>query len=121
MGASSRRKGADYEREVAKVIREELGVEARRGYQRGTGDEEPDVVGLGGEWAPECKYGLAIKLSAPLEDGWAQALAAASKRSAKPVLIFRRQGGKSRVALALGDFLGLLRELEALREQVRCG
>ncbi|MCA9655700.1 MAG: hypothetical protein KC501_37670 [Myxococcales bacterium] len=107
MGKSSRRKGGDYEREVARAVHDALGTEARRGYQRKGGDEEPDVVGLPGWW-PECKYGQRATISAQLEAGWEQATEGAAKGGAKPVLFFRAQRRETRVVLRLEDYLELL-------------
>ena len=47
MTKNSRRKGADGEREIAKILRDH-GYDARRGCQFKGGPDSPDVIGLPG-------------------------------------------------------------------------
>jgi len=53
-GKASRRKGHDYEREVAKLYRQHGFIDAKRGYQNRSGADEPDVKGL--PFWVECKH-----------------------------------------------------------------
>lgn len=53
-GATNRRKGVEWEQRVARVMRI-LYPNARRNYQPGENDTEPDVSA--GDWAIECKCG----------------------------------------------------------------
>lgn len=56
MSAYQRRKGHDWEREVARLFREAMpGAEVRRGLQYRDGSECPDVTAPG--WHIECKRG----------------------------------------------------------------
>jgi len=51
MTINSRRKGAQGEREWAQWLRDNLGIEARRGQQFAGGPGSPDVIGLEGTHA----------------------------------------------------------------------
>lgn len=87
MGAMSRRKGAAFEREVAKMIRDNLGYECKRNleqYQQG-GDDLSGVPG----WSIECKR-YAICVPSDIKTFWLQCEAQASARGLRPVLIVKQ-------------------------------
>src|SRR5690606_33439567 len=66
-GRRSRRKGHDWEREVARRLRDVLGVEARRGLQYRDGAEAPDIIIEGLPLHVECKAGQRPRILAALE------------------------------------------------------
>ena len=87
MGAMSRRKGAAFEREIANLIRDNLGYDCKRNleqYQQG-GD---DLSGLPG-WSIECKRYAAIK-PADIRVFWLQCEAQATAKGLRPVLIVKQ-------------------------------
>jgi hypothetical protein len=104
MGASQRRKGHNYEREIARVFRE-IYPGARRGLQYRDGSEAADVEGT--PFHIECKRGKAISVFAALK----QAEAAAS-RGMVPIVVAKRDRERDVVMLSLEDFLELIRENE---------
>lgn len=87
MGAMSRRKGAAFEREVANMIRDNLGYDCKRNleqYQAG-GD---DLTGVPG-WSIECKRYAAVTPS-ELRTFWLQCEAQAEIKQLRPVLIVKQ-------------------------------
>jgi len=74
-GRASRTKGATFERKVAEIFRE-MYPEARRGYQRRSGSDEPDVAGT--PWWIECKVG---KGTPQVYRAWWQAMEATDGRA----------------------------------------
>jgi hypothetical protein len=81
MGAMSRRKGATFEREVANLIRDQLGFDCKRNleqYQQG-GDDLSGVPG----WSIECKRYAAI-VQNDLRTFWLQCEAQAAARGMRP-------------------------------------
>lgn len=64
-GASRRRKGHDWEREVAALFRSVGYPEARRGWQARSGTDDPDIVGVPGYWI-ECRCRDYINIPAAL-------------------------------------------------------
>lgn len=101
MGAKSRNKGAAFEREVARLIHDWLGIEVRRNlsqYQeRGLGD----LVGWDGV-VIECKR-HAFATRALIDAWWRQTVAEARKALARPVLVYKADRQPVRVVVALGD------------------
>lgn len=87
MGAMSRRKGAAFEREVAKLIRDNLGYECKRNleqYQQG-GDDLSGVPG----WSIECKR-YANCVPSDIRLFWLQCEAQAVAKGLRPVLIVKQ-------------------------------
>lgn len=114
-GRSSRRKGVDFEQEVARAIRSALGVDARRSSgQARKGTDAPDVLGLPAPWWSECKYGVHATMGVVLEGGFRQA----SREGSKPVLFFRKQRRPLRAVVLADDLLQLMRENADLRAEV---
>lgn len=114
MAGSSKRKGKDFEQEVAREIRARLGVDARRGAQGRKGTDAPDVVGMPAPWWAECKYGDRATIGFVLEDGFTQA----NRPHTKPVVFFRRQRQPLRAVVLAADLLDVLAEVERLRAEL---
>jgi hypothetical protein len=87
MSAHSRRKGAAFEREIAALIRDNLGFDCKRNleqYQAG-GD---DLTGVPG-WSIECKrYATCVPSDYKLF--WLQCEAQAAAKGCRPVLIVKQ-------------------------------
>jgi hypothetical protein len=102
-GRASRRKGHDYERVVARVLREVFGDGVRRGLQSRSGEETPDVE-VPVFWI-ECKRGRRTDLKGAL----AQARAACPE-GRWPLAICKDDHQPDVVAMHLDDFLALVRK-----------
>lgn len=104
MGKSQRRKGHNFERHVAGLLRAEFpALKIARGWQsRGGGKEEPDVVFPG--LHIECKRG---KLPSPRK-ALAQALDDA-RDGALPVAVVKDDRKEAFVVMRLDDWLPMLR------------
>ncbi len=119
MGASQRRKGHAFEREVAIAFRQALGLTAqqvKRGLSqpRGGTGEEPDVVLPDSlRWWVECKVGARPNLLAALEQAW-RGIAAAESVT-KPLVVAKKDRHDPVVVLELEDFLNLVSELAQLK------
>lgn len=103
IGRSSRRKGADGERELAKILSDKLGVESiRRGL---VFIRESDVIGLKGIHI-ECKRVERLNIEEAME----QARGEAEKRKdGKPTLFHRRNRKGWLVTMDLDDWIELYR------------
>ena len=100
MGKKSRTKGLDFERWVAKRMREKF-PEAKRGLQSREGDEAPDVDGT--PWFIECKrYAKKVDLGAAM----AQVLAAKDQRPA--IVVWRVDHGKPQVSVPMDPTADML-------------
>ncbi|MEM5316092.1 hypothetical protein [Paraburkholderia sp. JHI869] len=85
MGAMQRRKGGDGERELARLLADELGADVRRRCRQHPGDS--DVLGVDG-WAVECKRVRAASRG-DLVAWWRQAVAQAQVTGELPALFVR--------------------------------
>ena len=105
MTINSRNKGAAYEREIAKKLRE-YGYKARRGQQYSGANGDADVIGLEGVHL-ECKRTERTDLY-----GWL----AQSERDARdgelPVVVHRKNNSKSLVIMDFDVFMKLYRDYE---------
>ncbi|MCP4241727.1 MAG: hypothetical protein GY772_14300 [bacterium] len=99
-GRASRNKGAAFERRVAEIFRE-IYPEARRGYQRRSGSDEPDVAGT--PWWIECKVG---KATPQVYRAWWQAMEATDGRAC--MVVSKQDRTEILVTLQLADLLALL-------------
>jgi hypothetical protein len=104
-GASARRKGVQYEREVVHRFAEVFGEDrVRRGFQFRDGAEAPDVI------APvfwiECKRGKRTSPRAAL----VQAREASVGKGLWPVAVCKDDREPASVTMDLEDFLELVRE-----------
>lgn len=84
MGGMSRRKGAAFEREIANLIKDHLGLDAKRNLMQ-TAEGGHDLLGVSG-WAIECKRYASIK-PADLRKFWEQTVMQAHDVDALPCLI----------------------------------
>lgn len=107
-GRARRRKGHDWEREVADIFRRAGFMGARRGLSqaRGGGKEEADVVGVPG-WHIECKCGSTVSLAQAMRQSLDDAgegehvLVVARRTGYVPLAVMVHAGA---VALGLTDY-----------------
>lgn len=99
-GRSSRRKGADGERELANLIRDQWGYEVKRGQ---CFNHQSDVIGLEGIH-PEVKRVEALNIHKAM----AQAILEAEKRQdGLPTVFHRRNRGEWLVTMRLTDWMDM--------------
>lgn len=99
-GKASRNKGANAERELAKLIRDTWGYDVHRGY---VFHHESDLVGLDGI---HCEVKRVEHLN--IFKAMAQAIREAIKRKdGLPTVFFRRDGGEWMVTMRLEDWIDL--------------
>lgn len=111
MGKSERRKGHNFEREVARRFREAWpGSDARRGLQYRDGSEAPDVHVPG--LHIECKVGKLPSPRAALQQA-----EAAAKPGTIPLAIIKDDRRKPFVLLSLDDYLDQMGELWQLKNR----
>ena len=112
-GRASRRKGHDFERAMARELREVFGDDVRRGMQFRDGTDAADVV------APcfwiECKRGKRTSPVAALN----QATEASNGKGLWPIAICKNDNEPATVTMSLEDFLDLVREWWSTRKS--CG
>ena len=100
MGKLSNDKGKVFERRIARMFREQLGIDVKRGWQSRKGMDAPDVC-VPGLWI-ECKHGKQTRPKAAL----AQAMSDA-KAGYLPVAITRNDGAPILVTMLFSDWLDL--------------
>ena len=109
MAINSRKKGAEGERQLAKILREH-GYESRRGQQFCGKNGDADVVGLPGIHI-ECKRVERLDLNAAMEQAMRDA-----KDHDRPCVFHRKNRDFWKVTMTLEDFLEMYRrEQEYLR------
>ncbi|TPV96208.1 MAG: hypothetical protein B7733_05730 [Myxococcales bacterium FL481] len=104
-GRSSRRRGHDFEREIARKYRS-AGFEARRGIQSRDGDEAADVEGT--PWWVETKYS-SVRHPNPVA-AFRQATEATDGRP--PIVWTKLAGGDTLVTMSDEEFWRLIGETE---------
>ena len=107
---NSRRKGAEGEREIAKILRG-YGYDARRGQQYSGANGDADVVGLPGAHI-EVKRVEALNIDKAMEQ---------SKRDARgeiPAVFHRKNGKEWKATVRLEDFIKLYKQAEAFEKIV---
>ena len=95
MSAKERTKGATGERELAKILRDELGAEITRNLVQSR-EGGADLLGVPG-WAIECKRAA----DKSLNKWWLQACQQADRAGMKPALIYRIDRCDWRVIVAM--------------------
>lgn len=109
-GARSRRKGADWEREVARLFAAVFGGDkVRRGLQYRDGSDCADVV-TPVFWV-EAKRGKRTNAKAAMK----QAQEASEGKGLYPIAVCKDDGEDPMVTLSLADFLDLAKEWWATR------
>lgn len=102
-GRGSRNKGANGERELARILREQYGIEAQRGK---VFYHESDLIGIPGIH-PEVKRVERLNIHQAME----QAVTEAEKRQdGDPVVFHRRNRGTWLVTMRLEDFMKIYQE-----------
>ena len=107
---NSRAKGANGEREIAIILKEEYGYDTRRGHQFCGIEGNADLVGFDGL---HMEIKRVEKLN--LDDAYAQSVRDA-KDGEIPVVIHRKNRQHWKVTLSLEDFMLLWRYYEDNRE-----
>ena len=111
-GATSRRKGVEWERAVARKLAEVFGkFGVRRGLQYRGGGECADVM-TPAFWV-ECKAGRLTNPRAALR----QAVQDAARKGLWPVAICKDNGAEPHVTMSFEDFLELVAEWQVLRSR----
>lgn len=98
---NSREKGAKGERELAKILREVYGYEARRGQQYSGANGDADVVGLPGIHI-EVKRVERLDIYGAMEQARGDA-----KRTEFPAVFHRKNGRGWLVTMELDDFMAV--------------
>lgn len=94
-GALSRRKGASFERDFCRWVREEFGIaEFGRNLKQYACAQEGDTDPIAG-FLPECKHHKKLNLRA----FWKQAVEQAKKKELKPLLVYKAHGAREFRAL----------------------
>ena len=101
----SRKKGQVGEREVAQILRDELGLEIRRNWAEQSHHGGVDLVGIPG-WALEVKRARIARLG----DWWIQTTVQAVQAKAKPALIYRLDRQDWKVMVSLYDVQPILED-----------
>lgn len=109
MGKASRDKGNAAERELLKLLSDELGVSVQRNLSqtRGGGADCIEIAG----WAVECKRQEVLKLN----EWWQQTLVQSKKGNRKPILFYRKSRQPWQAVMLLGD---ITRDYELSHETV---
>lgn len=110
MSAMQRNKGAAGERELAKILRDELGVDITRNLVQSR-EGGADLLGVAG-WAIECKRAA----TPAIRQWWLQALMQADLADMKPALIYRIDRHGWRAVVALRDVLPAFADQSAMPE-----
>ncbi len=110
-GKSSRRKGHDWERDVARQMRDIFGDRVKRGWQVREGTDAPDVDGT--PFWIECKKGKKTNIRAALlqaQDAAGHLHGAGDNRP--PLAVCKDDGMRATATMYLDDFLDLVKEWE---------
>lgn len=101
-GRGKRNKGAAGERELAGILKDNLGFEVKRNL--GQARDGADDITIQ-------KFRIEVKRQERLQvDKWSEQVESCSKSGEIPVLAYRRNGQPWRVCLRLDDFIPLLRD-----------
>jgi Holliday junction resolvase len=101
-GRGKRNKGAAGERELAGILKDQLGFEVKRNL--GQARDGADDITIQ-------KFRIEVKRQERLQvDKWSEQVESCSKSGEIPVLAYRRNGQPWRVCLRLDDFIPMLRD-----------
>jgi Holliday junction resolvase len=101
-GRGKRNKGAAGERELAKLLTDELGFVVKRNL--GQARDGADDITIQ-------HFRLEVKRQERLQiDAWSQQVEACAQPNEVPVVVYRRNGQPWRVCLLLDDFIPMLRD-----------
>lgn len=106
---NSRRKGAEGEREIAKILRG-YGYDARRGQQYSGANGDADVVGLPGVHI-EVKRVEALNIDKAMEQAITDA-----KPGEMPAVFHRKNGKEWKATVRLKDFIKLYKQAKAFEK-----
>lgn len=101
MSKMSRDKGANFEREIARKIYDELGIKVDRNLSQYQKTGLSDLYGLDG-WSIECKRRKKMT-DADITTFWGETCMQAKKEKAKPVLIYKEDYKRTRCVMRLCD------------------
>lgn len=85
---NGRVKGANFEREVARMIYDELGIETKRDLEQYRASDHGDLIGLDG-WTIEAKRYASNAGGNFKPEWWQQVTSAANASANQPVLIYK--------------------------------
>ena len=85
---NGRQKGANFERELARMIYDELGIEVKRDLEQYRASDHGDLIGLDG-WTIEAKRYAKNPGGNYKPEWWHQVTSAANADGTQPVLIYR--------------------------------
>jgi len=101
-GRGKRNKGAAGERELAGILKDQLGFEVKRNL--GQARDGADDITIQ-------KFRIEVKRQERLQvDKWSEQVESCSKLGEVPILVYRRNGQPWRVCLKLDDFIPMLRD-----------
>jgi Holliday junction resolvase len=101
-GRGKRNKGAAGERELAGILKDNLGFEVKRNL--GQARDGADDITIQ-------KFRIEVKRQERLQvDKWSEQVESCSKSGEIPILAYRRNGQPWRVCLKLDDFIPMLRD-----------
>ncbi len=101
-GRGKRNKGAAGERELAGILKDNLGFEVKRNL--GQARDGADDITIQ-------KFRIEVKRQERLQvDKWSEQVESCSKSGEIPILAYRRNGQPWRVCLKLDDFIPLMRD-----------
>jgi Holliday junction resolvase len=101
-GRGKRNKGAAGERELAKLLTDELGFVVKRNL--GQARDGADDITIQ-------HFRLEVKRQERLQiDAWSQQVEACAQPNEVPVVVYRRNGQPWRVCLLLDDFIPMMRD-----------
>lgn len=108
MGKASRDKGRRMEQRIARMLRENTGLDIKRGWQSRYGSDEPDVI-CPRFWI-ECKSGKRTNIKAALRQA-ADACSSSTRYGDKvPVAVTKDDGQPILVTMLWDDWLKIARE-----------
>jgi len=110
MGKMSRTKGRGYEQEIARALREELGVPAERVLQQWRDGGGGDVTAKDWPWLIECKRPAKFGGHKYMD----QVIPDATKAGKAPVVCVRGDHAETLVMLRWADFVALMRRADAV-------